>query len=118
MATKNVNSFLATGFIDLNTSDSLLGVVNGDLKRLNAGSISMLNLTARTGTFSNGSVRVTSSGIDLNTGCNIYGANNYQRITGDFTTTTAPSTRLSFNLESGKVYQMDQYFRFTASTLN
>jgi hypothetical protein len=56
MATKNVNSFLATGFIDLNTSDSLLGVVNGDLKRLNAGSISMLNLTARTGTFSNGSV--------------------------------------------------------------
>jgi hypothetical protein len=56
MPIKNVNSFSATGFIDLNTSDSLLGIVNGDLKRLNAGSISMLNLTARTGTFSNGSI--------------------------------------------------------------
>jgi hypothetical protein len=55
MANKNVNSFLTTGFIDLNTSDSLLGIVNGDLKRLNAGSISMVNLTAITGTFSNGS---------------------------------------------------------------
>lgn len=53
MAIKNVNSFLTTGFIDLNTSDSLLGIVNGDLRRLNAGSISMLNLTAKTGTFSN-----------------------------------------------------------------
>jgi hypothetical protein len=71
------------------------------------------------GTTSNNSIlRVTSSGIDLNTGCNIYGANNYQRITADFTTTAVPSTRLSFNLESGKVYQMDQYFRFTTSTLN
>jgi hypothetical protein len=56
MANKNVNTFQTTGFIDLNTSNSLLGVVNGELKRLNAGSISMLNLTARTGTFSNGSV--------------------------------------------------------------
>jgi len=56
MANKNVNSFQTTGFIDLNTSDSLLGVANGELKRLNAGGISMLNLTARTGTFSNGSI--------------------------------------------------------------
>ena len=66
------------------------------------------------GTTSNNSIlRVTSSGIDLSSGCNIYGANNYQRITADFTTTAAPSARLSFNLESGKVYTMDQYFRFT-----
>lgn len=56
MPIKNVNSFLTTGFIDLNTGDSLLGIVDGDLKRLNAGSISMQNLTARTGTFSNGSI--------------------------------------------------------------
>jgi hypothetical protein len=225
MANKNVNSFLTTGFIDLNTSNSLLGVVNGELKRLNAGSISMLNLTARTGTFSNGSIaavpllnnpltivgsgnsymqlniqnratgtfatadlvitanngtdstnfinlginnsgyndpafsngtgldgylfinggnldigtqtpgtnvefhvggttsnnsilRVTSSGIDLNTGCNIYGVNSYQRITGDFTTSALPSTRLSFNLEGGKVYEVDQYFKFTTSLNN
>jgi len=55
MANKNVNSFQTTGFIDLNTSNSLLGVVNGELKRLNPGSISMVNLTAITGTFSNGS---------------------------------------------------------------
>ena len=71
------------------------------------------------GTTSNNSIlRVTSSGINLNTGCNIYGANNYQRITADFTTTAVPSTRLSFNLEGGKVYEVDQYFKFTNSLAN
>ena len=53
MPAKNLNTFLLTGFIDLNTSDSLLGIVNGNLRRLNPGSISMLNLTAKTGVFSN-----------------------------------------------------------------
>ena len=223
MATKNVNSFLATGFIDLNTSDSLLGVVNGDLKRLNAGSISMLNLTSKTGyfintgTFSytgfnnnpislfgsgnyyiqqniqnfatgtsassdlvltsnagtdinnyidlginnvgysdpaftinsgndahlynnggnlsigtqtlgktikfhaggtkleNNTIEINSSGLTVGTGCNIYGTNTYKRINADFASAAVPSIQLSFNLESGKVYEMNQFFRFTTT---
>ena len=227
MATKNVNSFLPTGFIDLNTSDSLLGIVNGDLKRLNAGSISILNLTSKTGYFintgafsytgfnnnpislfgsgnyyiqqniqnfatgtsassdlvltsnagtdinnyidlginnvgysdpaftinsgndahlynnggnlsigtqtlgktikfhaggtklENQTIEINSSGLTVGTGCNIYGTNTYQRLNADFGPTVAlPSIQLSFNLEGGKVYEMDQFFRFTTSTAN
>lgn len=226
MATKNVNSFLPTGFIDLNTSDSLLGVVNGDLKRLNAGSISMLNLTSKTGyfintgTFSytgfnnnpislfgsgnyylqqniqnfstgtsassdliltsnagtdinnyidlginnvgysdpaftinsgndaylynnggnfsigtqtlgktikfhaggtkleNQTIEINSSGLTVGTGCNIYGINSYQRINTSITTSALPSTVISFNLEGGKIYEVDQYFKFTTSLAN
>jgi hypothetical protein len=71
------------------------------------------------GTTSNNSIlRVTRSGIDLSAGCNIYGADSYQRITTDFATTAGPSTRLSFNLEGGKVYEVDQYFKFTTSLNN
>ena len=71
------------------------------------------------GTTSNDSIlRVTRSGIDLSTGCNIYGANSYQRINADIATTALPATRLSFNLEGGKVYEVDQYFRFTPGLAN
>lgn len=93
---------------------------------INGGSLDIGTQTPNTnvefhigGTTSNNSIlKVTSSGIDLNTGCNIYGANNYQRTTVDFATTAAPSTRLSFNLEASKVYELDQYFRFSAGVAN
>jgi len=65
MSNKNVNSFLTTGFIDLNTSDSLLSVVNGDLKRVTNANISLPIITAKSGSFSN---IVTSPNLVYNTG--------------------------------------------------
>lgn len=100
MATKNVNSFLTTNSLNLSTA-SILGVVGGDLKRLTGQNIT-----------------IDSTGLTLGAGCNIYGTNTYQRLNVDFPSAALPSVQLSFSLEGGKVYEMDQFFRFTASTLN
>jgi hypothetical protein len=51
MAIKNVNSFSTTGTISLNSTDSLLGIVNGELRRIN-----------------NTSLSITPSGLNLNSG--------------------------------------------------
>jgi hypothetical protein len=52
MATKNVNSFLTTGTISLSGSNSLLGIINGELRRINTTSLSItpsgLNLPSGT----------------------------------------------------------------------
>jgi len=65
MATKNVNSFLTTGFIDLNSTSSLLGVVNNELKRVTNANISLPTITAKTGNFSNS---IISPNLVYNTG--------------------------------------------------
>ena len=101
MANKNVNSFLTANSLDLSTS-SILGVVAGELKRLTGQNIV-----------------INSTGLTLGAGCNIYGTNTYQKLNADFgPTIDLPSVQLSFSLEGGKVYEMDQFFRFTTSTAN
>lgn len=100
MANKNVNSFLTANSLDLSTS-SILGVVAGELKRLTGQNII-----------------INSTGLTLGAGCNIYGTNTYQKLNADLTTVALPSVQLSFSLEGGKVYEMDQFFRFSALTAN
>lgn len=100
MANKNVNSFLTANSLDLSTS-SILGVVAGELKRLTGQNIV-----------------IDSTGLTLGAGCNIYGTNTYKKLNADFATIALPSIQLSFSLEGGKVYEMDQFFRFTTSTAN
>lgn len=56
MPSKNVKDFPAVQSLDITTTNSLLSVVNGELRRLSAGNLSMLSLNATTGVFSNGSV--------------------------------------------------------------
>jgi hypothetical protein len=53
MPSKNVKDFLPVPILDITSTNSLLSVVNGELRRLSAGSLSMLSLNAKSGYFVN-----------------------------------------------------------------
>jgi hypothetical protein len=73
MANKNVNSFFTTGTISLSGSNSLLGIIDGQLRRVNATSLS-----------------ITPSGLNLNSGT--YRINNIPYNTFAITFTHAADT--------------------------
>lgn len=78
MPSKNVNNFLATGFIDLNSTSSLLGVVNNELIRVTDANISLPTITARSGNFSN---TITSRSFNSLSGS--YFSGNYLTLKAD-----------------------------------
>ena len=53
MPSKNVKDFLPISSVDITSSSSLLSVVNGELKRLNNGNLSVVSFTGTTGVFTN-----------------------------------------------------------------
>ena len=53
MPSKNVKDFPTISTVDITSTNSLLTVVNGELRRLSAGNLSLLSLSGVTGIFSN-----------------------------------------------------------------
>jgi len=54
MPSKNVKDFLPIQSVDISSTNSLLSVVNGELRRLSAGNLSLLSISGVTGIFSIG----------------------------------------------------------------
>jgi len=68
MANKNVNSFLTTGFIDLNSTSSLLGIVNNELRRVTNANISLPTITARNLVYNTGDQNISGIKTFVNSG--------------------------------------------------
>jgi len=124
----DVNNYIDLGINNVGYSDPAFSISSGNDGYLynNGGNLNIgtqtvgktIKLHAGGTKLENQTIEIHSSGLTLGTGCNIYGTSTYQRINANFVTGALPSTVLSFNLEGGKVYELDQYFRFTPGLAN
>jgi hypothetical protein len=101
MPSKNVKDFPAVQSVDITTSNSLLSVVNGELRRLSAGNLSMLSLNAKTGYFVN-TGNFNYVGFNNNP-LSVLGSGNFylQQNIQNFSTGTAASADLVLTSNAG-----------------
>lgn len=125
MANKNVKDFLPQQSINLN-SDSILAVSNNELKRLNGNNASLTinnvyatNIIYNTGNQTINGVKTFNDNIIMGSNGIISGLNQFDSLAQDIVTTSLSQLNaFTFNLQGGKLYRCESFFRFTPGGSN